>query len=289
MGRTVKVKSKTGVVYPIRLYGTVAKAGDAGNGTDVLNVWGRYARMTTNLSGACGGDTPLRVKKGGNIYQVTRYGEYRANPVANLYVLDEKVMKYNKRDFGWIGDKESGYYQVYWSDSGSNTTFNYVDVTIPRNCSVVRLEGQMGQTSNNAINIKVTPGKTYRLVSYRFERRATKTVWTATVKHDGGHSIGTEWSSSNKSYVTERSRQLFFTYTNFANSPNDQKIVLTNSTTQGSVQTGEKPYSTSKGTRYDTVITGLTDAAWGNGGLARVCFGKGHYNFEQNTPQDTML
>lgn len=284
MGRTVKVKSKTGVVYPIHLYDTAAGAGDAGNGTDVLNVGGKYARMTTNLSGACGKDTPLRVKKGGNIYQVAQYGEYRANPVANLYVLDENVMKYNKRDKGWIGDWESGYYQVYWSDSGSNTNFNYVDVTIPRNCHVVRLEGQMGDTSNNAINIGVTPGKTYRIVSFRSERYDTKVVDTYVSRHDGGHVLPGYWTSSSKKYAAERCRQLWFTYPNSY----DKKIILTNSTTQGSIQMGKRGYSTSKGTRYEDVIVGLTDAAWGNGGLARVCFGKGHYNFEELKPQDTM-
>lgn len=286
MGRTVKVKSKTGVVYPIHLYDTAAGAGDAGNGTDVLNVGSKYARMTTNLSGACGKDTPLRVKKGGNIYQVAQYGEYRANPVANLYVLDENVMKYNKRDKGWIGDWESGYYQVYWSDSGSNTNFNYLDVVIPRNCSVIRLEGYGGQTANNTINVKVTPGKTYRLVAWRTEESKTETYWYAHHEMDGGHSLGTTWYEKQKSYITHRCRQLRFAYPSY---PSGKYIVLTNSDTSGSVTMGKKPYYTSKGTRYEDVIVGLNDAAWGNGGYAHICFGKGYYNYEANPVQDTML
>lgn len=286
MGRTVKVKSKTGVVYPIHLYDTAAGAGDAGNGTDVLNVGGKYARMTTNLSGACGKDTPLRVKKGGNIYQVAQYGEYRANPVANLYVLDENVMKYNKRDKGWIGDGESAYYEIHWSDSGSNTNFNYLDVVIPRNCSVIRLEGYGGQTANNTINVKVTPGKTYRLVAWRTEESKTETYWYAHHEMDGGHSLGTTWYEKQKSYITHRCRQLRFAYPSY---PSGKYIVLTNSDTSGAVTMGKKPYHTSKGTRYEDVIVGLNDAAWGNGGYAHICFGKGYYNYEANPVQDTML
>lgn len=286
MGRTVKVKSKTGVVYPIHLYDTAAGAGDAGNGTDVLNVGGKYARMTTNLSGACGKDTPLRVKKGGNIYQVAQYGEYRANPVANLYVLDENVMKYNKRDKGWIGDGESAYYEIHWSDSGSNTNFNYLDVVIPRNCSVIRLEGYGGQTANNTINVKVTPGKTYRLVAWRTEESKTETYWYAHHEMDGGHSLGTTWYEKQKSYITHRCRQLRFAYPSY---PSGKYIVLTNSDTSGAVTMGKKPYNTSKGTRYEDVIVGLNDAAWGNGGYAHICFGKGYYNYEANPVQDTML
>lgn len=282
----MKVKSKTGVIYPIHLYDTAAGAGDAGNGTDVLNVGGKYARMTTNLSGACGKDTPLRVKKGGNIYQVAQYGEYRANPVANLYVLDENVMKYNKRDKGWIGDGESAYYAIHWSDSGSNTNFNYVDVTIPRNCHIVRLEGYGGQTANNTINVKVTPGKTYRLVAWRTEESKTETYWYAHHDMDGGHSLGTTWYTAQKSYITHRCRQLLFAYPSY---PGGKYIVLTNSDTSGSVTMGQKPYNTSKGTRYEDVIVGLNDAAWGNGGYAHICFGKGYYNYEANPVQDTML
>lgn len=286
MGGIMKVKSKTGVIYPIHLYDTAAGAGDAGNGTDVLNVGGKYARMTTNLSGACGKDTPLRVKKGGNIYQVAQYGEYRANPVANLYVLDENVMKYNKRDKGWIGDGESAYYEIHWSDSGSNTNFNYVDVTIPRNCHIVRLEGYGGQTANNTINVKVTPGKTYRLVAWRTEESKTETYWYAHHDMDGGHSLGTTWYTAQKSYITHRCRQLLFAYPSY---PSGKYIVLTNSDTSGSVTMGKKPYHTSKGTRYEDVIVGLNDAAWGNGGYAHICFGKGYYNYEANPVQDTML
>ena len=286
MGGIMKVKSKTGVIYPIHLYDTAAGAGDAGNGTDVLNVGGKYARMTTNLSGACGKDTPLRVKKGGNIYQVAQYGEYRANPVANLYVLDENVMKYNKRDKGWIGDGESAYYAIHWSDSGSNTNFNYVDVTIPRNCHIVRLEGYGGQTANNTINVKVTPGKTYRLVAWRTEESKTETYWYAHHDMDGGHSLGTTWYTAQKSYITHRCRQLLFAYPSY---PSGKYIVLTNSDTSGSVTMGQKPYHTSKGTRYEDVIVGLNDAAWGNGGYAHICFGKGYYNYEANPVQDTML
>lgn len=289
MGRTVKVKSKTGVVYSIHLYDTVAGAGDAGNGTDVLNVGGKYARMTTNLSGACGKDTPLRVKKGGNVYQVAQYGEYRANPVANLYVLDENVMKYNKRDKGWIGDGESAYYEIHWSDSGSNTNFNYVDVTIPRNCSVVRLEGYGGDTANNAIFIKVTPGKRYRIISFRSEKQENRTLWEYHTRHDGGHVIGGSWVSHEQAYCSERCRQLLFAYIDFTNSADDKKIILTTSLTQGSVQTGTRTVGGLKNSHKETIDIGVTDAIWGNGGFMRVCFGKGHYNYEANTPQDTML
>lgn len=286
MGGIMKVKSKTGVVYPIHLYDTVAGAGDAGNGTDVLNVGGKYARMTTNLSGACGKDTPLRVKKGGNIYQVTQYGEYRANPVSVFYALDNNTKTFSKRDFGWIGDGESGYYEVFWADSGSNTNFNYLDVVIPRNCSVIRLEGYGGQTANNTINVKVTPGKTYRLVAWRTEESKTETYWYAHHEMDGGHSLGTTWHTAQKSYITHRCRQLLFAYPSY---PNGKYIVLTNSDTSGSVTMGKKPYNTSKGTIYEDVIVGLNDAAWGNGGYAHICFGKGYYNYEANPVQDTML
>ena len=289
MGRTVKVKSKTGVVYPIHLYDTAAGAGDAGNGTDVLNVGGKYARMTTNLSGACGKDTPLRVKKGGNIYQVAQYGEYRATPVANLYVLDENVMKYNKRDKGWIGDGESAYYEIHWSDSGSNTNFNYVDVTIPRNCSVVRLEGYAGETANNTLNVKVTPGKRYRIISFRSEKQENRTLWEYHTRHDGGHVIGGSWVSHEQAYCSERCRQLLFAYIDFTNSADDKKIILTTSLTQGSVQTGTRTVGGMKNSHKETIDIGVTDAIWGNGGFMRVCFGKGHYNYEANTPQDTML
>lgn len=289
MGRTVKVKSKTGVVYSIHLYDTVAGAGDAGNGTDVLNVGGKYARMTTNLSGACGKDTPLRVKKGGNVYQVAQYGEYRANPVANLYVLDENVMKYNKRDKGWIGDGESAYYEIHWSDSGSNTNFNYVDVTIPRNCSVVRLEGYGGDTANNAIFIKVTPGKRYRIISFRSEKQENRTLWEYHTRHDGGHVIGGDWVSHEQAYCSKRCRQLLFAYIDFTNSADDKKIILTTSLTQGSVQTGTRTVGGLKNSHKETIDIGVTDAIWGNGGFMRVCFGKGHYNYEANIPQDTML
>lgn len=287
MGRTVKVKSKAGVVYPIHLYDTAAGAGDAGNGTDVLNVGSEYARMTTNLSGACGKDTPLRVKKGGNIYQVTQYGEYVVNPVSVFYAHDNNPNhNFAKRDFGWIGDGESGYYEVYWSDSGSNTNFNYLDVVIPRNCSVIRLEGYGGQTANNTINVKVTPGKTYRLVAWRTEESKTETYWYAHHEMDGGHSLGTTWYEKQKSYITHRCRQLRFAYPSY---PSGKYIVLTNSDTSGSVTMGKKPYHTSKGTRYEDVIVGLNDAAWGNGGYAHICFGKGYYNYEANPVQDTML
>ena len=289
MGRTVKVKSKTGVVYPIHLYDTAAGAGDAGNGTDVLNVGGKYARMATNLSGACGKDTPLRVKKGGNIYQVAQYGEYRATPVANLYVLDENVMKYNKRDKGWIGDGESAYYEIHWSDSGSNTNFNYVDVTIPRNCSVVRLEGYAGETANNTLNVKVTPGKRYRIISFRSEKQENRTLWEYHTRHDGGHVIGGSWVSHEQAYCSERCRQLLFAYIDFTNSADDKKIILTTSLTQGSVQTGTRTVGGMKNSHKETIDIGVTDAIWGNGGFMRVCFGKGHYNYEANTPQDTML
>lgn len=285
----MKVKSKTDVVYPIHLYDTVAGAGDAGNGTDVLNVGGKYARMTTNLSGACGKDTPLRVKKGGNIYQVTQYGEYRANPVDNLYVLDENVMKYNKRDKGWIGDGESAYYEIYWSDSGSNTNFNYVDVTIPRNCSVVRLEGYAGETANNTINVKVAPGKIYRIISFRSEKQENRTLWEYHTRYDGGHVIGGSWVSHEQAYCSERCRQLLFAYIDFTNSADDKKIILTTSLTQGSVQTGTRTVGGLKNRHKETIDIAVTDAIWGNGGFMRVCFGKGHYNYEANTPQDTML
>lgn len=287
MGGIMKVKSKTGVIYPIHLYDTAAGAGDAGNDTDVLNVGGKYARMTTSLSGACGKDTPLRVKKGGNIYQVAQYGEYRANPVANLYVLDENVMKYIKRDKGWIGDGESAYYTIHWSDSGSNTNFNYVDVTIPRNCHVVRLEAYEGQTANNTISVKVTPGKTYRIVAWRTEESKTETYWYTEHRTDGGHSIGTRWYTAQKSYITHRCRQLLFAYPSY---PSGKYIVLTNSDAYGSVTMGKKPHRASKGdTRYEDVIVGLNDAAWGNGGYTHICFGKGYDNFEASPVQDTML
>ena len=285
----LKVK-KNGVIYPIKLYDTEAMAGDAGNLTGTLKVKinskTMYARTTGSLSGACGGDTPLRVKKGGTIYQVTQYGEFIANPVDCLYVHDNNPNHdFAKRDYGWIGDGESAYYEVYWSDSGSNTNFNYLDITIPRNCSVVRLEGHGGQTANNTLFVKVTPGKTYRIVAWRYEKTDTKTYWYTHTEHDGGHILGTTWHSASKTYVAERGRQLWFAYPNSY----DTRIILTNSFTQGSIQMGKKPYHTSKGTRYDDVIVGLTDALWGNGGFCRICFGKGYYNYEANTPQDTRL
>lgn len=289
MGRTVKVKSKTGVVYPIHLYDTVAGAGDAGNGTDVLNVGGKYARMTTNLSGACGKDTPLRVKKGGNIYQVAQYGEYRANPVANLYVLDENVMKYNKRDKGWIGDGESAYYEIHWSDSGSNTNFNYVDVTIPRNCSVVRLEGYAGETANNTLNVKVTPGKIYRIVSWRAESIVQYTQ-DYQYKYGSGKDTRYEWRKRQANYIEHRYRQLVFTYPEFKNDGSVKTIIVTNSAANGGGYiTYEYEHIVNGKYRTTTYTTGAKDAAWGNGGYMRVCFGKGYYNYEANTPQGTML
>lgn len=283
---TLKVKSKTGVVYPIHLYDTAAGAGDSTSGTGVLNIGGKYARMTDNLRmDIVGGGTPLRVKKNGKVYQVAQWGEYVANPASCLYVADTNTGAWAKRDVEWIGDNESAYYEVYWSDSGSNTNFNYLDITIPRNCSVVRLEGYGGQTANNTLFVKVTPGKTYRIVAWRYEKTDTKTYWYTHTEHDGGHSLGTTWYSASKTYVTERGRQLWFAYPNSY----DTRIILTNSFTQGSIQMGKMPYHTSKGTRYDDVIVGLTDAPWGNGGFCRICFGKGYYNYEANTPQDTRL
>ena len=82
MGRTVKVKSKTGVVYPIHLYDTAAGAGTPGKttGTLKLRMGGAnyYARITQYLgSDAAVGATPLRYKSSsGAIYQVTQKGEF---------------------------------------------------------------------------------------------------------------------------------------------------------------------------------------------------------------------
>ena len=290
MGGIMKVKSKTGVIYPIHLYDTESMAGDSTSGTGTLKVKGMYARMTNNLTGACGGDTPLRVKKGGTIYQVTQYGEFIANPVDCLYVHDNNPNHdFAKRDYGWIGDGESAYYEIHWSDSGSNTNFNYVDVTIPRTCSVVRLEGYGGDTANNAIFVKVTPGKRYRIISFRSEKQENRTLWEYHTRHDGGHVIGGGWVSHEQAYCSERCRQLLFAYIDFTNSADDKKIILTTSLTQGSVQTGTRTVGGPKNSHKETIDIGVTDAIWGNGGFMRVCFGKGHYNYEANTPQDTML
>lgn len=281
---------KNGVIYPIKLYDTEAMAGDIGNQTGTLKVKvnGKtmYARTTASLSGACGGDTPLRVKSGNTVYQVTKFGEYRVSPTNCFYVFNNSNNTFSKRDNGWFGDGESAYYEVYWSDSGSNSNFCYCDVTIPKNCSVVRLEGYGGQTSNNTINVRVTPGKTYRLVAWRTEESKTETYWKSYTEHDGGHSLGTTWYTVQKSYITHRCRQLLFAYPSY---PSGKYIVLTNSDTSGSVTMGKKPYHTSKGTRYEDVIVGLNDATWGNGGYAHICFGKGYYNYEANPVQDTML
>lgn len=276
----LKVK-KNDVIYPIKLYDTEAMAGDAGNLTGTLKVKANgktmYARTTTSLSGACGGDTPLRVKSSNTVYQVTKFGEYRVSPTNCFYVLNNSNNTFSKRDNGWFGDGESAYYEYYWSDSGSNSNFNYIDVTIPKNCSMVRLEGYGGQTSNNAINVRVTPGKTYRIVAWRYEKQENRTLWTYKSKMSGGHVIGHYWASYSQNYYAERCRQLVFTYTNFKNDGTVKTIIMTNADTHGSV--------TSNGSRD----TGTTDATWGNAGFMRVCFGKGNYNYEANAPQDTML
>lgn len=267
--------------YSIKLYDTVEATGHQQADVSTLPVHigekTYYARMTHNLSGACGGDTPLRVKKGGTIYQVTQYGEFIANPVANLYVFDDNANTFVKRDYGWIGDGESAYYEIHWSDSGSNSNFNYIDVTIPKNCSVVRLEGYGGQTSNNAINVRVTPGKTYRIVAWRYEKQENRTLWTYESKMSGGHVIGHKWVSYSQNYYAERCRQLVFTYTNFKNDGTAKTIIITNADTHGAVTSNENR------------DIGTTDATWGNAGFMRVCFGKGNYNYEANFPQDTML
>ena len=91
MGRTVKVKSKTGVVYPIHLYDTAAGAGTPGKttGTLKLRMGGAnyYARITQHLgSDAAGGATPLRYKSAsGNVYQVTQKGEFAITVPASTY------------------------------------------------------------------------------------------------------------------------------------------------------------------------------------------------------------
>ena len=287
---TLKVKSKTGVVYPIHLYDTAAGAGDAGNGTDVLNVGGKYARMTTNLSGTCGKDTPLRVKKGGNIYQVAQYGEYRANPVDCLYVHENNPNHdFAKRDYGWIGDGESAYYEYHWSDSGSNSNFNYIDVTVPRNCNIVRLEGYGGQTSNNAIFIQVTAGKTYRLVSWRGEN-----VVPYTQHYQKKSGIGKDaryyWTTRDATYIQNRYRQLIFTYPEFKNDGSVKTIIVTNASTDwGGFKTYKYEHFVNGKSRTDILNTGANDAQWGEAGFMRVCFGKGYFNYEANAPQDTML
>lgn len=71
--------TKGGTIYPIKLYGSEAETGIAGFPTFKVNYNGvpYYARMTTCLSGACGGDTPLRYKNSsGTTYQVTQKAEW---------------------------------------------------------------------------------------------------------------------------------------------------------------------------------------------------------------------
>lgn len=284
---------KNGVIYPIKLYDTEAMAGDVGNPTSTLKVKANgktmYARMTGSLSGACGGDTPLRVKSEGTVYQVTKYGEYRVNPTNCFYVLNNGNNTFNKRDSGWFGDGESAYYEYYWSDSGSNSNFNYIDVTIPKNCSVIRLEGYGGQTSNNTINVKVTPGKTYRIVSRRSES-ITQYNQSYSYTTGSGKTTHTVWSTRPANYIEHRCRQLVFTYTNFKNDGSVKTIVMTNAYTNGGGYiTYQREYMSNGKTHRETLTTGANNAPWGSAGFMRVCFGKGNYNYEANAPQDTML
>lgn len=287
---------KNDVIYPIKLYDTEAMAGDIGNltGTLKVKVNGKtmYARTTACLSGACGGDTPLRVKSGNTVYQVTKFGEYRANPTNCFYVLNNSNNTFSKRDGGWFGDGESAYYEVYWSDSGSNSNFCYCDVTIPKNCSVIRLEGYGGQTSNNTINVKVTPGKTYRIVAWRSETIGTYykseyvSQWDSSLHRQEG-----EWRGrGDTNYVQARDRQLIFTYPEYKNDGKVKTIIMTNAHTTGNVIDETVEHHPRKGRDWtETFHTGANDAPWGNAGFMRVCFGKGNYNYEANSPQDVML
>ena len=288
----LKVK-KNGIIYPIQLYDTESMTGDAGNLTGTLKVKinskTMYARTTGGLSGACGGDTPLRVKKDGTVYQVTQYGEFKVYPANCLYVFDNNANTFNKRDVGWIGDGESAYYEVHWGDSGSNTNFNYVDVTIPRNCSVVRLEGYAGETANNTLNVKVMPGKTYRIVSWRAESIVQYTQ-DYQYKYGSGKDTRYTWKKRPANYIEHRYRQLVFTYPDYKNDGSVKTIIVTNSATNGGGYITYKHEHIVNG-KYRTTIytTGAKDAVWGNGGFMRVCFGKGNYNYEANVPDDTML
>lgn len=187
--------TKGGTIYPIKLYGSEAETGIAGFPTFKVNYNGApyYARMTTCLSGACGGDTPLRYKNSsGTTYQVTQKAEWTITvdgSSGQTICVSANGQTYKGANTLWFAEgtawnawveADGNHYPgnlnissgtltgaVHLTVSGAPYVPNgsltvYQDggaktqFVVPSNIYVIHTEGG-GQTHN----IRVTPGKTY--------------------------------------------------------------------------------------------------------------------------------
>ena len=205
------VVTKGDTRYTIKLYDAEAAAGQPGDTTGTLKIRvgnaNYYASMTTCLSGACGGDTPLRYKNSsGTTYQVTQKAEWtitidgssgqnicvsangQTYKGANTLWLAEGTT-WN----AWVEADENHYPGNLNISSGTLTGAVHLTVSaatyvpngsltvyqdggaktqfvVPSNIYVIHTEGG-GQTHN----IRVTPGKTYYVHEWSYTT-GTKTT-----------------------------------------------------------------------------------------------------------------
>ena len=198
--------TKGGTIYPIKLYGSEAETGIAGFPTFKVTYNGApyYARMTTCLSGACGGDTPLRYKNSsGTTYQVTQKAEWTitvdGSSGQNICV-SANGQTYKGANTLWFAEGTAWNAWVETdvnhhpgtlnltggtlnstvnlsvtpattipsgssSYTATNSSYNET-FTVPSYINVLHLQGTTNAGTNNSYNVRVTPGKSYQITCY---------------------------------------------------------------------------------------------------------------------------